>query len=523
MAWPRLFILLLGLAIILGLMLWLISSLQWLYTQVALTSPFLANLLVFCLIALMAVLMGAFLYYGWQFRSKKKPKKKRPPQVPTDKVDAAASNLRAVHRQIQQIQDEVTRQALLKETRQMAKTFTRRALKIVVFGTGSAGKTSLVNAIVGQMVGEVGATIGTTAVGQTFRCQLRNVDQELLITDTPGLSEPGVAGTDREQAARKLATEADLLLFVVDGDLTQSEYQPLRALGRMGKRSLLVFNKTDCYTQTDQDLIQKRLHERVQNWIQPEDVVAIAARPQPVPLASGKTLEPEPDLKALLQRISRILRQEGEDLFADNILLQSQRLGAEARQHIDQERRQQADQIVDRFQWIGAGVIWVTPVPVIDLLATAAVNTQMVIEIAKIYGCDLTLDRAKDLALSLAKTMVSLGIVKGAIEVLARALQFSVVGFVVGKTIQSVGAAYLTRIAGKSFIEYFRNDQEWGDGGMTEVVQRQFQLHRRDRFVKAFIQEAITKLPTEFGRRVQQQLSPTRSDPNTPPSPPHSN
>lgn len=225
MPWPRLLILLLGLAIILGLMLWLVSSLQWLYGQIALTSPFLANLLLFCLIALMVVLIGVFLYYGWMFRGKKRPKKQRRPPVPEDKVDAAATNLRAVHRQIQQIQDEVTRQALLQQTRQIAKTFTRRELKIVVFGTGSAGKTSLVNVIMGQMVGAVGATMGTTDVGQTFRCQLRGVDQQILITDTPGLSEPGIAGTDREQAARKLATEADLLLFVVDGDLTQSEYQ----------------------------------------------------------------------------------------------------------------------------------------------------------------------------------------------------------------------------------------------------------------------------------------------------------
>lgn len=511
MPWPRLLILLLGLAIILGLFLWLVSSLQWLYVQIALTSTFLANLLVFCLILLMVVLIGAFLYYGWMFRRQKPSKKQRRPQVPEHKVDAAATNLRAVRRQVQQIQDEVTRKALLQQTQRIAKNFTHRQLKIVVFGTGSAGKTSLVNAVVGEMVGDVGATIGTTSVGQTFRCQLRGIDQQLLLTDTPGLSEPGVAGTDREQAARKLATEADLLLFVVDGDLTQSEYQPLRALGQMGKRSLLVFNKTDCYQASDQDSILERLRMRVEGWIQPQDVVAIAAHPQPLRLSTGESIHPDPDLKSLLQRIVRILREEGDNLFADNILLQSQRLGTEARQLIDQERRQQADKIVDRFQWIGAGVIWVTPVPVIDLLATAAVNTQMVIEIAKIYGCDLTVDRAKDLALSLAKTMVSLGIVKGAIEVFSRALQFSIAGFVVGKTIQSVGAAYLTRIAGKSFIEYFRNDQDWGDGGMTEVVQRQFQLHRRDQFVKTFIQEAITKLPTEFGQRVQQQLNPARS------------
>jgi uncharacterized protein len=57
-----------------------------------------------------------------------------------------------------------------------------------------------------------------------------------------------------------------------------------------------------------------------------------------------------------------------------------------------------------------------------------------------------------------------------------------------------VSAAYLTRIAGYSFIEYFRHDQDWGDGGITEVVQRQFQLNRKDEFVKLFVKDAIAKV-----------------------------
>jgi len=52
---------------------------------------------------------------------------------------------------------------------------------------------------------------------------------------------------------------------------------------------------------------------------------------------------------------------------------------------------------------------------------------------------------------------------------------------------------YLTHIAGK-VIEYFRHDQDWGDGGMTEVVQRQFQLNRREEFMKAFVQDAIARV-----------------------------
>ncbi|HEY9846709.1 MAG TPA: YcjF family protein, partial [Candidatus Caenarcaniphilales bacterium] len=170
------------------------------------------------------------------------------------------------------------------------------------------------------------------------------------------------------------------------------------------------------------------------------------------------------------------------------------------------QRRRQAEKVVERFQWIGAGVIWVTPLPVIDLLATAAVNAQMVVEIGKVYGCELNVERGRELAISLAKTLGSLGIVRGAIELISSALQLSVGGFIVGTAIQSVSAAYLTRIAGKSFIEYFRHDQDWGDGGITEVVQRQFQLNRRDQFIKAFIKEAIAKLPRELSRAINPKV-----------------
>jgi uncharacterized protein len=97
----------------------------------------------------------------------------------------------------------------------------------------------------------------------------------------------------------------------------------------------------------------------------------------------------------------------------------------------------------------------------------------------------------------LAKTLAGLGILTSAIELVSTALELSIGGYVVGKSIQSISAAYLTRIAGKSFIEYFRNDQDWGDGGITAVVQQQFELNRRGEFVKAFVKDAIAQLPKE--------------------------
>ena len=494
----RIVTLIVGLIVILALTLWLIDSLSRLYWQLS-YSPLLGNLLLLLLVLLIGGLIAAFVYYVLVLRqgeekSRRQRQRVTSAQIPAAKSDAASSTLQAVRQQVAQIQDEVTRQALLSRTKEIEANLARGEIQVVVFGTGSAGKTSLVNAIMGRIVGEVNAPMGTTQVGETYCLRLKGLERKILITDTPGILEPGVAGTEREQLARALATEADLLLFVVDNDLRRSEYEPLRGLAEIGKRSLLVLNKTDLYTETDIESILARLRERVRGFIATNDVVAIAANPQIAQLETGETFQPEADIIPLLRRMASILRAEGEDLVADNILLQSLRLGEEARKLIDSQRRRQADKIVERYQWIGAGVVSVTPLPMVDLLATAAVNAQMVVEIGRIYGCDLNMERGKELALSLGKTIAGLGIVKGAIELLSTALQLNVATFIVGRAIQGVTAAYLTRIAGKSFIEYFRHDQDWGDGGMTEVVQQQFQINRRDEFIKVFVQEAIAKV-----------------------------
>ncbi|MBW4513646.1 MAG: DUF697 domain-containing protein [Timaviella obliquedivisa GSE-PSE-MK23-08B] len=491
MSRSRLLTLIVGIILTLGLMIWLIDSLSRIYVSVATASPLLANALFGLLLLLVLALLGAITYYFSLFL---RPKRQRSiPKAPVEKTEAATVNLQAIRQQVDQIQDEITRQALLERTREIEENLSRRELRVVVFGTGSAGKTSIVNAIMGRIVGQVGASMGTTLIGEAYQFRLKGLNREVQITDTPGILEAGIAGTERDRIARQLAAEADLLLFVLDNDLRQSEYDPLRTLVEIGKRSLILFNKTDLYPLDEQAAILERLQQRVRSFTQPVDVVAIAAHPQPVRLDNGDFFQPEPNIVPLLRRMAAVLRAEGEDLVADNILLQSQRLGEETRQLIDAQRLRQAEKIVDRYQWIGAGVVSATP-PVVDLLATAAVNAQMVVELGQVYGCDINLERGKELAISLAKTLVSLGIVRGAIEIFSIALQTNVGTFLVGRAIQGATAAYLIRIAGKSFIEYFRRDQEWGDGGMSQVVQEQFRLNQRDEFAKVFVKEAIDRL-----------------------------
>ncbi len=504
----RLLALTIGISIVLGLAIWLISSVAGLYSQIlwASGSPLLANLLLLLILIVVGVLIAVLVSYLQPLWKPKRKRRRHSPKPPQTKPEAVSQTLEAVRKQVTHIHDEVTRRVLLSRSREIEANVARGDVQIVVFGTGSAGKTSLVNALLGRVLGRVSAPMGTTQEGATYALKLKGLTREVIITDTPGILEAGIAGTERGEMARRLATEADLLLFVVDNDISLSEYEPLKVLAVMGKRSLLVFNKIDLYTDEDREAILAKLRSRVKSFIRPRDVVAATANPLPVELETGEQFSPDPDIMPLVRRIVAVLRAEGEDLIADNILLQSQRLGDETRRLLEMQRRRQAEKIVDRYQWIGAVAIACTPVPGIDLLATAAVNAQMVVELGKVYGCELDMERGRELALSLGKTLVSLGVVKGAIQAVATALQFHLGTLLVGKAVQGVTAAYLTRIAGKSFIEYFRQDGDWGDGGITEVVKRQFQLVKKEAFMKAFVKDAIAKVvePLQMEARLEE-------------------
>ncbi|MEM1250796.1 MAG: DUF697 domain-containing protein [Cyanobacteria bacterium P01_H01_bin.21] len=461
--------------IFLGLLLWLISTLGTLYSGLANLHPWVAQAITTVVVVLMVAALGVVVYYGWLFL---RPRHRAEPLPPKTTREAAVAQLQSLDQQLGQIQDEVTRRALIERAKTVTHAFEQQRLHLVIVGSGSVGKTSLTNALMGEMAGDTAVTTGTTTQQQTYRVAIPDINGEIILSDSPGLLDAGAS----DQASRELATQADLLLYVVDNDLHRAQYEILMQLLAVGKRTLLVLNKIDRYTDDEVQLLVDRLRQRVGQRMEGNDVVAIASHPND---------EPTPYIQPLVDRIIAVLRAEGRDLIANNILLQSQRLSLEARQLLTKQRQQQADAIIDRYQWIGAGVLAATPLPVVDMLATAAVNTQMVVELGQVYGIPVSIEDARKLALSLAKTMGSLGLVKGALKLLTVGLQANLATAVAGKLLQGVSAAYLTRIAGKSFVDYFENQQDWGDGGMQAVLEKHYQLNRRDQVVQQFVQQAI--------------------------------
>ena len=117
---------------------------------------------------------------------------------------------------------------------------------IAVLGAPNAGKSTLVNALVGQKVAAV------SAKAQTTRARLLGIaiadNTQMILADTPGIFAPK-RRLDRAMvaAAWEGASEADAILLVVDSvKLRRHELTPIvEALKGRKERKLLALNKVD--------------------------------------------------------------------------------------------------------------------------------------------------------------------------------------------------------------------------------------------------------------------------------------
>jgi GTP-binding protein EngB required for normal cell division/membrane protein implicated in regulation of membrane protease activity len=245
MRWWQLAILLIALFLILGGVLVLVDTVARFYNSVATFSPWLANGLLALGVLVGLVVLGLVGYYLWKFL--RPPRRKSRPEAPRHPAAAASVNLEALHQQVAQIQDQVARQALLEKSRSLRSAMAEPEFTVAVFGVGSAGKTSIINGLLDAPVGDHGHHPGTAGLS----LGLPNLDRSIRLIDTPGIAEAGVQGTLREQAAREIAAEADLIVFVIDDDLRQAEYAVLQTLLAMGKRTVVVLNKADRWPEPD--------------------------------------------------------------------------------------------------------------------------------------------------------------------------------------------------------------------------------------------------------------------------------
>lgn len=355
------------------------------------------------------------------------------------------------------------------------------------------------------------AIVGGKAVGKTTLLQVlaNEVPTQISFKETPAL----FTGTDTdlnvETATLAAASSADLVLFVTNGDLTDPEFQSLQQIVAVNhQRTLLVFNKQDQYVGDDRAAIIHTLQQRMQ-LLPSEDVLGIAASPNAIKVrqhsidgsVQERCEQPAPDLQPLRDRLRQIVTQEAQQLVWATTQRQALALQIEAKTQLNAVRRDRALPVIEQYQWIAAAAAFANPVPALDLLATAAINAQLVVELGNIYQQKFSLQQAQTVAGTMGSLMVKLGLVELSSKAIGIVLKSNAMTFVAGGALQGVSAAYLTRLAGLSLVEYFQLQEVAVDSAsglnldkLSQTLQQVFRQNQQLPLLQGFVKQGIERL-----------------------------
>jgi GTPase len=380
-------------------------------------------------------------------------------------------------------------------------------VQIAAFGMVGRGKSSLLNALVGQSVFETGPLHGVTRNAQTVNWSITEEsigenDRTLRVTlpgegqsqvqliDTPGLDE--VDGDTRAALAEQVAKQADLILFVISGDMTKIEHEALSQLREAGKPLILVFNKVDQYPEADRMAIYEKIRdERVKELLTPLEIVMSAASPvvrtavvrpdgsRGVQLRSSKAQVTELKLKIL-----EILQREGKALVALNTMLYADNVNEQLIERKLMIREQNANQLIWKAVMTKAMAIALNPVTVVDILSSIVIDISLILGLSKLYGIPMTESGAVKLLQKIALSMGGIGFsellanlglsgLKTLLGLSATATGGASFAPYVSVAITQAGVAGVSSYGiGQVTKVYLANGATWGEEGPKAVISR---------------------------------------------------
>ena len=203
-----------------------------------------------------------------------------------------------------------------------------------------------------------------------------------------------------------------------------------------------------------------------------------ADRPVWLLLRSSSDLTAEDHLEALCCQLPErwhqfLLPWSGEALELRDVLqpvrqqlMRSQRVRQGTRQRLlsslhrrwqaelETLRRERFRLLLQRSQWIVAGVVIASPVPSVDLLAVAVGNGLMVKEMATIWGCSWSAEVLQVVARQLGSAALAQGVVELSGQALLGLAKLDGASWIAAGAMQGLSAAYLTRVVGVSMADW---------------------------------------------------------------------
>jgi uncharacterized protein (DUF697 family) len=299
-----------------------------------------------------------------------------------------------------------------------------------------------------------------------------------------------------------LSFQSDLVLFIIHGDITESEKQTIQIIINNNQKMLVLFNDIEYNLTEEKTLLFENIKTKLKDIIESKYIIKISTKTQKVKV---KKYQDETNYKEweeitkgecqlLTDTLKNIIDEEKQKLILLTAYRNAINLQQEIQQKLNLVRKQKALPLIEKYQVIAATATFANPVSSLDLLATAAINTQMIVDLSSIYQQSLSLNQAQEISIALGKLMVKLGIVEISSQAITAILKTNIITFIAGGVIQGISAAYLTRLCGLSLIEYyeiadFSNNETINMTKIKEKLQSIFQKNKDDNLLTKFVQK----------------------------------
>ncbi|MFZ1567589.1 MAG: GTP-binding protein [Thiolinea sp.] len=374
-------------------------------------------------------------------------------------------------------------------------------IHIAVFGRVSVGKSSLLNALLGKDAFSVSVLHGETKTTD-FHAWEEYSEGGLYLIDTPGINE--IAGEDRERMAHEVATRADLVLFVIDGDLTDVEFRALKTVAASHRPTILVVNKADRYTDKEKQQLKTVLEERAQGVLEPENIIfttAQASRQTVIYIdAAGNEQESvrvrPVDVQALKLRLWDLIESEGKTLAALNASLFASNLSEEVGKRILVVKHELGLKTIHTYCIAQGVAVALNPIPIADLIAAAAIDAGMIVHLSRLYGLPMSKSEAGDLLKTISGQMIVLIGTTWAVHLVATVLKLGTGGLSVLLTGATQGAVawYSTLVVGRVAEKWLANGKSWGEMGPKFTVEQILDSLDRDSVITEAREEIMAYL-----------------------------
>ena len=294
--------------------------------------------------------------------------------------------------------------AILKKLDFQINKLEKKELQVSVYGRVGVGKSSLLNALIEKQIFSTDIMNGNTKTIKSYKwCKKFKTLNKVELIDSPGIDE--INNSNNEEINFHYLLDTDLILFVIDSDITRIDLNSIEELLRHNKPILIVLNRCDQWNSNEAKLILSSIHKKLSCYKKKVKIALVASCPREARIKIDGTVRSElktPKVDILKSELKDIIDQNGDLLLCINSLRLADEFHKLLKENRLLKKKEAAQSLIGKYAALKASGVAINPFLLIDLITGLAFDSALIIQLSKLYGLEVGGPAARQLVKKLS-------------------------------------------------------------------------------------------------------------------------